>query len=287
MVLFMDRGDASFNSYYEMREALSQLKNKKVIGIGYWAATLFGDLGLEIRSGACASGGVHPPPQTRVQRTELLPGRENEVITACRVGSDEKEDDPRYGFCDSMMHLPRGSEMTRFVEAITRRCDNENYASIVRQGNYLMAGLAAPPTMWTDDYRRLLGTLADRFARAPREPFFTATWEETRPGQYEFDLAPVFSTNELYARTLYFRFTRPTKFSGVLEHTGSQAMMVMFRCENGTYGTREDAHDRETLQIARDIAQEDIDRAGTNYWSLEVVNFDRTGRARCKLRIEY
>jgi hypothetical protein len=285
LVLFMDR--PSVERYLEMTKALPELEKKRIIGIGYWAATLFGDLGLEIRAGACAYGGVHPPPRIRVQRTDLLPGRENDTIMAFRMGSNAQGEDTQSLDYNFMMHLPRGSEMTRFVEAIVRCCDNENYASIVRQGNYIMAGLAAPPTTWTDDYRRLFTTLADRFARAPRVPFCTATWEETRPGQYEFDLAPTFSPNELYDRTLYFRFTRATKFSAILEHTGSHAVMIHFGSKNATHAMREDAHDHETLKIATDISQEDIERAGTDYWSLDVANFDRAARARCKLRVEY
>lgn len=283
LVLFLRGGSASS---WEIQKALPELQQEKIIGLGLGAARLFGDLGLEISADACAHSGVWPPPEIRVQPTNLLPGREKDVLIAFQMG-ESAERDSRYWDYNFRMHLPRLDEMTRFVEAIARSCDDENYAPMVRQGNYILVGLGTPPTTWTTDYRLLLTALAEEFARAPRVPFSTATWDPVRPGQYKFDLAPDFSTERLCDKTLYFRFTRPTRFSATLEHTGSRNVMMHFWCKNGTYAMREDAYHEETLRMMTDITQEDIDRAGTKYWSMHLANFDRMGSARCTLRIEY
>src|SRR5436309_5620480 len=53
------------------QKTLEVLKKRKIVGIGYGAAQLFGQLGLEINGGNCAHG-VNGPPNVTVPQSELL-----------------------------------------------------------------------------------------------------------------------------------------------------------------------------------------------------------------------
>jgi hypothetical protein len=282
LVLFLDR---TATGHFGSPESLAELKKKKVIGIGYGAAELLGTLGLEISGGNCAHGGIEPPPQIRIQRTALLPQWSVDTITAFRIDAGAKPMDWEKDY-NVMMYLPSKDERARFVEAIARDSRDGAYAPIVKQNNYILVGLAAPATTWTGEYRSFFRALANGLAKAPQVPFSTATWEATRPGQYEFDLARGRSTEESPAKEFYFRFPSAAKFTAVLEHTGSRAVMMIFRGDRGSRSVRKDARNGETLRIEVNVTEEDMKRAGTILWTLRVSNFDPTSPAHCKLRIE-
>src|SRR5512138_2336860 len=53
-------------------DLIPRLKERKVIGIGYAAAQLFGRLGLEINGGACAHYGAIAP-KIKVEPNDLIP----------------------------------------------------------------------------------------------------------------------------------------------------------------------------------------------------------------------
>ena len=267
------------------RSELEPLRSKKVIGIGYGAAQLFDRLGLEIRYGACATI-PSPAPEIELQANPLCPGNEGKSMVAFRVpdpGNGEKME-VGYNFA---MYLPRLNENTKFVDAIARWRGDENYAPIVRQGNYIMIGLAAPPSTWTSEYKAFLHDLTAAFANAPNEPFSTAKFEITKPGDYEFELAQGRSTTELSGRNFYFQFETPVDFSAKLVVEDSQAVMQLFRGRNGEHFSRKDGGDGKTLEVEAKISQSDLQAVGEGYWQLEVTNFDRANRAKCKLQLKY
>ena len=281
LVLFLGRTAAS---HFGSPEFMAELKKKKVIGIGYGAGELFGALGLEISGEHCA-GGIESPPQIRIQRTALVPQWSVDTITAFRIDGNASPTGPEKDY-NRMMYLPSKDEHARFVEAIARDSRDGAYAPIVKQNSYILVGLAAPATTWTGEYRSFFRALANGLAQAPQVPFSTATWEVTRPGQYEFDLAGGRSTEESPQKDFYFRFPSATKFTAVLEHTGSRAVMMSFRGDRGPRSVRKDARNGETLRIEVNVTEEDIKRAGAILWTLRVSNFDSTSPAHCKLRIE-
>src|SRR5689334_21984532 len=67
LILFID--DSQPQEY--SADLLERLKEKKVIGIGYGAAQLFGRLGLEIRGDACAHYGT-TAPKIHVEANNLI-----------------------------------------------------------------------------------------------------------------------------------------------------------------------------------------------------------------------
>ena len=282
LVLFLGRTAAS---HFGSPEFMAELKKKKVIGIGYGAGELFGALGLEIGGEHCTRRLIDPPPQMRILRTAPVPQWSVDTITAFRIDSNARPTGLEK-YYNRRMYLPSKDEHARFVEAMARCPEDEAYAPIVKQNNYILVGPAAPATTWTGEYRSFFRALANGLAQAPQVPFSVATWEVTRPGQYEFDLAEGRSTEESPQKEFYFRFPSATKFTAVLEHTGSRAVMLSFRGDRGPRSVRKDARNGETLRIEVNVTEEDIKRAGAILWTLRVSNFDSTSPAHCKLRIE-
>jgi len=280
----------------ERREKVSEplataLKPRKVIGIGYGTAQLFGQLGLEINGGACAHGGDRSP-RIRIQANDLTGKPESvDSFTAFNISSDDPKAQ-RIDF-DFSMHIPEKSHLRSVVDVIARSVSKEyphleNYASIARQGNYILIGLAAPPNTWTPRYCEFFCQLSRSLYSRPREEFSIAQWEVSVPGTYEFKLAEGRSTKELCSRIFYFKFSKPIVFSARLEHKGSNAIMLLFMGEvKGTKHIRKDAKQGEPLEIAVDISEEDISILGDRYWRLKVTNFDRRNTADCLLNIQY
>ncbi len=164
----------------------------------------------------------------------------------------------------------------------------ENYAPIVRQGNYILIGLAAPPNMWSSKYRSLFRQISYALHSRPLEKFSIAQWEVTSPGTYDFNLAESNNTKELSSRTFYFKFFRPTIFAVSLEHKGSDAMMMLFMGDsNYTNPVRKDARQGEPLKIEVDITQEAITNSNGRFWELDVKNFDSGNPGGCSLNIRY
>jgi len=191
------------------------------------------------------------------------------------------------------MYIPEKSHLRSVVDVIARSVSKEyphleNYASIARQGNYILIGLAAPPNTWTPRYCEFFSQLSHSLYSRPREEFSIAQWEVSVPGTYEFKLAEGRSTKELCSRIFYFKLSKPIVFSARLEHKGSNAIMLLFMGEvKGTKHIRKDAKQGEPLEIAVDISEEDISILGDRYWRLKVTNFDRRNTADCLLNIQY
>jgi hypothetical protein len=278
LILFMDDSQPQ----ERIAELVERLKAKKVIGIGYGAAQLFGMLGLEIRGDACAHYGS-TAPKIRVQENNLISAsRFTDAVFPVQLSPQEFMLD-HFG-----MHIPRHSQMVSVVDVIARSDFEESYAPIVRQGNYVMIGLVAPPTLWTPKYGELFQSIAVALRERKTEPFSRAQWEVTKPGLHDFKLVEFESTQAAYAQKFYFRFSKPTAFSATLTQSGSEDVMLLFMGERDRlHWTREDARSGDVLNIKVDITEEDLRNIGDFYWTLDVTNFDSAHPAQCSLRIEY
>ena len=288
LIIVMDR------SVTISQSVVDKLKKKKVIGIGYGAAEIFSMLGLEINNGACAHSDDHEPV-IRIQDNNLLRNLEfTDSFKAFDIPlyslylTDIKKLD--YNFS---MHIPEKSHLCSVVDVIARNVsdDNprlENYAPIVRQGNYILIGLAAPPNMWSPKYRSLFRQISYALHSRPLEKFSIAQWEVTSPGTYDFSLAESNNTKGLSRRTFYFKFSRPTTFTASLEHKGSNSMMMLYMGDsNYTSKIRKDAKQGEQLKIKIDINDMEIDMMEDRYWKLDVTNFDSENPSNCSLDIRY
>ena len=90
------------------------------------------------------------------------------------------------------------------------------------------------------------------------------------------------------SREFYYRLDQPTVFTATLEHEGSNAIaMIYIGGKRGLHGTRVDAEHGETMTIAVDITQSDIEEIEHGYWILEVINFDPRNGASARLVVNY
>lgn len=272
-------------------EEIELLKTKKVIGIGFGAAQLFELIGLEVNAGGCAHGVLFKAPRMVVPKSSLLPDRTGDDVLAFEPSVEpatlKTPFESPFG-----LHLPSFDEKTQDVEAITRWKHDMAYAVVARQGNHVLVCLNTPVGTWSPELRTLLRDTATSLAKAPNVPFALPRRALTPPGGYEFELLPQRNYTEPHSKNFFFQFPKPGRFVAVLEHQGSEAMMLFFANRKGIRMSRKDARkdkgtSGETLRIELDLTQADIDLAGENYWKLEVVNFDRTKEASWKLRIEY
>ncbi len=220
---------------------LESLKKRKIIGIGYGAAQLFGQLGLEINGGACAHG-VQAPPSLTIVKSQLLgEPKHTEPLLVLR---DQPVAEPDASKLDlfAVFLPPRGSKGS-VVDVIARWTSDMNYAPIVRQGNCILIGIPAPATLWTPAYADLIRETCLALQDRKLEAYSTARWEVTKPGTYEFSLSPRGSTDVPFEKTFYFHFTETKGFRAKLEHKGSNSMMLLFTGEGESqdHWTRMDA----------------------------------------------
>ena len=278
LILFMDDSQPQ----ERIAELVERLKEKKVIGIGYGAAQLFGTLGLEIRGDACAHYGSTAPKIQVEENNLILASQFTDAIFPVQLSPQEFILD-HFG-----MHIPRHSQMLSVVDVIARSDFDDNYAPIVRQGNYVMIGMVAPPNIWTPKYGELFRNIAFALRERKTEPFSRAQWEVTKPGSHNITLSEFESRTAAADWQFYFRFSRPTTFSATLTQTPSEHVMMLFMGQRDrNHWTREDASTGEVLNIKVEITEEDIKSIGDFYWSLAVTNFDSAHPAECSLQIEY
>ncbi len=274
LVISMGRSRQPFSD-----EMVAAAKQKKIIGVGYGAAQLFGKLGLEINDGACAHFGA-AAPKIQVRKNQLLGGA---VELAEITPYSEPAAADNFG-----MYVPERSDHAFVVDVIARISRDTNYAPIVAQNNYVMIGLSATPTAWSLEYRSLFSDVVAALHKQPKKPFGTAEFPLSPPGEYAIALGNGRSTKHLSSKTYYFKIDKPTVFSATLAHGGSNAMMMLFMGEKDRmHWTREDAKDGETLRIVAKISADDLKRIGDSYWTLKVTNFDRDNPATCVLDVKY
>jgi hypothetical protein len=264
------------------KATLESLKKRKIVGIGYGAAQLFGQLGLEINGGACMHG-VARPPSLLISKSELLgePKKAEPILVLQETAKAAPDADFFAVFLP-----PRGPNAS-VADVIARWRFDPNYAPVVRQGNCVLIGIPTPATEWTTAYADLIREICLALQARKVEAFSTARREVTKPGTYEFKLAQRGSTDLPFSKTYYFQFTQGKRFHAQLEHSGSNSVMLIFmgQDENRTHWTRQDARQGQTLQIKANITQEDIKKLDGRYWTLSVTNFGANTGAACKLTI--
>jgi len=261
-------------------ELLAAIKGKKVIGMDFGAAQLFSQLRLLINGGACH----FLTPKYHVPRLKM-------------EGSEQSGDSSPMSTFHPYQHVLTGGNFGVYVSKkytfsehidVIARCEYQpEYAPLVRQDNFVLVGYAAHPMYWNPRYRQLFSQVAqlllsqEMVTTTPVEP------PTAKPGVYEGTLAIRRAPGGKFQQELGFQFDQPTQLSAMLEHSGSEAMMLLFRGElDSRHWTRKDAKTGEVLTIHADITEEDIRGNRGRYWILDVVNFDQVNHAQCKLTIE-
>lgn len=262
--------------------SLKSLQTRKVIGIGYGASQLFGDLGLEINGGKCMHFGT-TVPDVRVVPNKLVDSQSFETPVAVLNQSIADEGRGVVGEVFAM-HIPKTSEEAKHIEVVARMASRPNYAPIVRQGNHMLIGIPIPTRHWTSEFERLVREVCVHFHSRHPEDFQVVARELAKPGTYTLDLAERGNTEKPYSRDFFFRFDQPTQLSFTLKHPGRPGVMMMFRGGSGTLTKRLDARNKDPLRIDIKVSDEDIREAGEKYWELHIVNFGQQP-TRCELMI--
>jgi hypothetical protein len=268
--------------------ALNALRKRRVIAVGHGSAELFGRLGLEINYGACMLRPGELGPRFRLEKNSLISKEtaQREMVAFMLMPNATRNPDYNYA-----MYIPAKSHLRSAVEVIGRWSDgramNRNYAPIVRQGNYVMIGFAAPVSAWTGQYRNLFRELATSLLKRPTQAFPVVKWDAAKPGVYEFKLARIGSTTDLADRTFYFSFKKPTAFTAKLDTRGSSDVMLLFVGKYREHWTRKDAGLNQQTKVAVQISEEDVQSSGEGHWKLTISNFDAQHEAQCTLTIAY
>ncbi len=261
-------------------ETITALKNRKVIGVGYGAAQLFGQLGLEINGDACAHFGMSEI-KVQLQPSQLLGDLSSRRPLS--VYAKDPGDVDNFG-----VFIPKTAELVEFVDPIARETNDPNYSPVIRQGSYVLVGYPADPEFWSEDFRTLFLRIALTLSEKKPQELAQPEFKLSQPGTQRFDLARRGSTDKAFTRTFRFRFKQPTKFSATLEHSGSGNMMLFFMGgKEHLHLTRRDAKDGEKLQIEAQITAADLKAIGDQTWTLSVTNFDSDAEASATLKVDY
>ena len=160
----------------------------------------------------------------------------------------------------------------------------------MRQANFVYAGVWAHPDEWSVEYRELMRRVALALAQTPVVDLKPLVVERQihPPGAVRFDLERITNHESVYSRFFHFRFDRPTVFTATLEHSGSNAMMLLFfGGKSRLHWTRVDTEDGKTLTITANISAASIRAVRHRYWTLDVTNFDSENGASAKLTVRY
>lgn len=264
-----------------------RLRRRRIIAVGStvnWVRRQINE--LELTTGL--TGRARPMV---LEGSELLGSPEPKTpFNAFRTSQDVPM--PAWNDETPLVHIgsPKLREFQPHLDYVAVQAEDMDCAIVMRQDSVIYAGVHAHPDEFSPDYRNLLRRVALALARRPFEPLTPIVVQRQihPPGTSRFELA-LWGDSDDNGRTLYFRFDRPTAFTATLEHTGSNAMMLLFMGDSGSrlHWTRVDAETGESLTIAANIRQPAIDSVGHRYWQVQVVNFDREHDAAATLTVRY
>ena len=267
------------------------LRSRKLLVTGENADQLCRELDLDIGGGM-----AWDMERLVVLDTALLPLEED----ACRrieplferpvPQSFELGQDPRHLAWRHVHHELRMVDGKGFIEVLVALPQNDGWGVVMRQANCVFAGVVAPPTDWSADYRRLFRAVADALAERDLEEFKPAVVPRQihPPGVVRFELGPRDADSASNRREFHFQFDCPTVFTATLRHSGSDAAMLSFQGgPKQRLFTREDAECGETLTVAITLGQSSIDAIEGRYWIVGVTNFDHLNRMSAELTVHY
>ena len=176
------------------------------------------------------------------------------------------------------------------VDYIVATEHRDKCAVVMRHANFVYAGVRAHPDEWSVEYRDLMRRVALALAETPLVDLKPIVVERQihPPGTVRFDLEPISHHDSVSTRMFHFRFDRPTVFTATLEHSRSNAMMLLFSGgKKRLHWTRVDTEDGKALTITANISAASNRAVRHRYWMLNVTNFDSENGASAKLTVRY
>lgn len=263
-------------------ELASRLYNRRLIGVGYEAARLFEVLGSEVRTSQMAS--ASPEEDTVVVDMGGI-AAQGGVRRTLRMSSG--------GGTHSLgrsqhMRVPKVAPHAAALTVVARLDSDQSLAPIVRQQNFMFFGLASDVRGWSDAYRGLWRELVTDLLSRPLSRFVPMSWEESRPGAYEFSLSPSGEASGEDERILHFLFTKAALVHIELDQEGSSDVRLYFgpaRLPRLRDWDEAGGGPLRKIRIVMPITTGRLRGPPNPYWILRVSNFDMRGMAKCKLRI--
>lgn len=151
LVVVMDRDAFGAVGDYDPKA----LKGRRVVGVGYGAAKLFGELGLDVHWGACAHG-VAGEPRVRVQANDLLDATKYEapffMFDPVMLDTKNSHNDHVFG----VFVGARRTDGHGPIDFIALQAQDPKYAVVARQGGHVLVCTEAPADKWSPPFRKFV-----------------------------------------------------------------------------------------------------------------------------------
>ena len=264
------------------------LQRRKLVVTGTGAIWLIGELDLDIGDGM--SGDARP---LRTAASWLADEAGEVPFEALARPQAEHayllRQDPRHITWHLVPEELRLEGDKGFIETLVHLDEDVTLGVVTRQANCVYAGVMAHPNEWSRSYRNVFGRLVSWLSARALEDFRLAVVPKQvhPPGTTRFPLDP-FGLEGKDHRTFFFQFDRPATLTATLRHSGSDAVMLLFRGgKRGLYFTREDAEHGEPVTVAVTVGQRAIDAMAGRYWILDVANWDPGNGMSAELTVQY
>lgn len=122
-----------------------------MVGIGFGAAKMFEDMGLQNSAGHCTDG-LGGIPRIIVRDSSVL--TESDLPSPIFLFEPQVIDKSEERFHNEHVfgvYLPQ-----RDVEAIAIKADDRKYACISRDGTHILIGVDSSPQNWSEDLRQVI-----------------------------------------------------------------------------------------------------------------------------------
>jgi hypothetical protein len=154
LVLAMNASDFNALGPYDV----DALKRRKIIGIGFGAAKLFGEAGLKISAGNCAHGFE---PRIHVQDNATTPKDGFDKVFGVDGPNSQKYPAGDIDYLPFGIYLgDKHPEIRPGLDVIARFSDDGQYTPVVREGNVILIGFNPHAEDWSPLFRTLIGKLA-------------------------------------------------------------------------------------------------------------------------------
>src|SRR5262245_60804847 len=135
------------------------LKKRKIIGISYGAAKLYGEIGLKIYWGACAHG-MEPRIKVEDNATVAKAGFDKVFRVSVPNAPQYPANDVEYMPFGIFVGYPAIHQGLEDVDVVARFNGDLGYAPIVRQGNKILIGFSPHAEDWSEQFGDLMRKLA-------------------------------------------------------------------------------------------------------------------------------
>ena len=164
LVLAMNESDFNALGPYDA----DALKKRKIIGIGFGAAKLFGKAGLKIAAGNCAHGFE---PRIQVQDNATMPKDGFDKVFGVYGPNSQEYPAGDVNFMPFGIYLgDKHPENRAGLDVIARFSNAAEYTPVVREGNVILIGFNPHAEDWSPLFRTLIAIVASELNATSNHP---------------------------------------------------------------------------------------------------------------------